>query len=236
MRRAQIGLEKRVRSRLQLLRSAIAMVGCQGGQATSIDDVIAHAGVSRGTFYNYFDSRDHLLSVVAIELSLDFNDAIINALHNENDAAVRGAVGMRHYITKAQREPEWGWAMVNIAMHGPLLGTDTLYHIDDTIRRGMESGRFTVKSHQAAVDMLCGTIITGMSSVLTTKPSKSYAQEIALMLLLSVGVKAADAEKIAYAKLPKLQQVDRSHERSYLELSLASAKDGAGPVSEKSRK
>lgn len=58
--------------RAQLLESARAVFADKGYHAASISDIIGHAGVARGTFYNHFKSKraafqallDHLMEVV----------------------------------------------------------------------------------------------------------------------------------------------------------------------------
>lgn len=220
-RRAQIGLEKRVRSRLQLIRSAIRVIGQPNGHGASIDDVIADAGVSRGTFYNYFESRDHLFAVIAVELSQDFNDAIVAAMDGASDPAERGDIGVRNYLARARSDREWGWAMFNVALNGPLLGVDTVFHINDTVTRGMETGRFNISDKRSAIDMYSGVILSGIYTILTSTTDRRYISEASLLSMRAVGVPEADAQKICTSRLSKLQVSDRSHERSHLALSLA---------------
>lgn len=45
--------------RLRLLRAAIAVTGAEGYSAMTVTAVIAHAGVSRKTFYEQFADREH---------------------------------------------------------------------------------------------------------------------------------------------------------------------------------
>lgn len=232
LRRAQIGLEKRVRTRLHLLTAAVDVFGRPEGKASSIDEVIAHAGASRGTFYNYFSDRTDLLSNVSVELSKDFNDAIIHALRNTDDAAVRAAVGVRHYIVKALKDRSWAWAMLNVSLNGPLLGTDTLFHITDTIERGAKTGRFSVNNTQAAVDLLVGTIISAISSTIEKPHTRSYPQDITYMFLCAMGLERDDAQTIASARLPKIDFIDRAHERAFLTMSLDTSKSKAFDLAE----
>ena len=50
----------RERRREAILRAASALFSRQGYHSTSVADVIAAAGISRGTFYLYFDHKDSL--------------------------------------------------------------------------------------------------------------------------------------------------------------------------------
>ncbi len=58
----------REQRRRQLTDCARMLFSRQGYYATSVEDVIREAGVSRGTFYNYFDSKRVLFAEVLEEL------------------------------------------------------------------------------------------------------------------------------------------------------------------------
>jgi AcrR family transcriptional regulator len=46
--------------RAALLQSALACFAEQGYQTTTIDDIVRHAGVSKGMIYNYFPSKEEI--------------------------------------------------------------------------------------------------------------------------------------------------------------------------------
>lgn len=58
----------REQRRSQLLRHARRAFARRGYHAASIEDIITSAGVARGTFYNYFDSKRAVFQVVLEEL------------------------------------------------------------------------------------------------------------------------------------------------------------------------
>jgi len=53
-------------TRNRIVAEAARLVGESGVAATSLDDVIEHAGVSKGQLYHYFDDRSALLRAVVI--------------------------------------------------------------------------------------------------------------------------------------------------------------------------
>ncbi|MFI5307584.1 MAG: TetR/AcrR family transcriptional regulator [Polyangiales bacterium] len=59
-----------------ILKAASALFSRQGYHATSVADVIAAAGISRGTFYLYFDNKDSLF----LELMEQFIQRIIEVV------------------------------------------------------------------------------------------------------------------------------------------------------------
>lgn len=53
--------EYKEEKRKDLLRSALACFGEKGYEATTVDDIIRHAGVSKGMLYTYFSSKEEIL-------------------------------------------------------------------------------------------------------------------------------------------------------------------------------
>ena len=54
--------------RTQLLDIATDLFATRGYHATSISDIIEGAGVARGTFYNYFESKRHIFGTILDQL------------------------------------------------------------------------------------------------------------------------------------------------------------------------
>ncbi len=55
--RAARAAQQRAERRAEVLTAALETFGAKGFHATSISDICAAAGVARGTFYQYFDSK-----------------------------------------------------------------------------------------------------------------------------------------------------------------------------------
>jgi TetR/AcrR family transcriptional repressor of nem operon len=69
---------KRPTARTKLLDAAIATVRAKGYAATSVDDLCAGAGVTKGAFFHHFKSKE-ALGVAAAELWLENADAFFAA-------------------------------------------------------------------------------------------------------------------------------------------------------------
>jgi AcrR family transcriptional regulator len=50
--------------RRELVEAAYAVFADRGYRAAGVADIVKHAGVSHGTFYNYFDNKRHILDAV----------------------------------------------------------------------------------------------------------------------------------------------------------------------------
>jgi len=56
---------KAAETRLKLFRSALRLFAERGLQNVTVEDITEAADVGKGTFFNYFKSKDHVLSVMA---------------------------------------------------------------------------------------------------------------------------------------------------------------------------
>jgi len=56
---------KAAETRVKLFRSALQLFAERGFQNVTVEDITEAADVGKGTFFNYFKSKDHVLSVMA---------------------------------------------------------------------------------------------------------------------------------------------------------------------------
>lgn len=74
-RRSQRGA-KRERRQHSLVDAALAVFVAKGVAATSVDDIVRAAGVAKGTFYLYFQTKDDIVGAVAERLVEGVSDQI----------------------------------------------------------------------------------------------------------------------------------------------------------------
>lgn len=73
--------------RRQILEAALAVFGQQGFHAANVSDVAAQAGVSQGTIYWYFESKDKLLEAALLSLVEDLGQSAVKALEKCSTAS-----------------------------------------------------------------------------------------------------------------------------------------------------
>jgi AcrR family transcriptional regulator len=193
---------KRSLTRTRILDATFKLIGHEHGLQVRIEEVCALAGVSRGTFYNYFPSMENLFQVLAIELSHDFNQAVVATLEGIEDCAVGTNAAIQHYLKRAQRDPAWGWAMVHLSATGPMLGQESYEACLGTMERGIKAGDFNVPNAQCARDILLGSCLASMVSTLRGQTVRSSPKIIAFHVLRALGVQEERARSIAAQPLP----------------------------------
>ncbi len=205
--RAAIGRARRERTRAALVGAALNVFARLGPDAPSIDDFTSEAGLARGTFYNFFESREDLLIAVAI-LVAERIECELAPLRQIRDPAERLAGAVRGYIRKAAADPVWGWAVVRIALVAAPLGASMQTNLAQDLTEGMASGRFCIASVAAAQDVVLGAGLMGMRSVLRGEVGATHAEDIARAVLLALGV--SDAAEIVARPLPCIWDSDQT--------------------------
>ena len=107
-RRAEIGRQRRIKSRTQIVEAARFLFTSRPIASVTIEDVTKQAQVAKGTFYSHFRSLDDLRAAVAVELSHTFEDLIDTSGLYAADPVARIAAGCAVFIGEAQRDPAWG--------------------------------------------------------------------------------------------------------------------------------
>src|SRR6202171_3293455 len=72
--------------RTRLFRAALVLFAKQGFAETSVEDITSAADVGKGTFFNYFPSKDHLLIAFG-DMQLEKLQALVTELA-EPDASL----------------------------------------------------------------------------------------------------------------------------------------------------
>lgn len=191
--RIRVGRERRERMRSHLLRSVLQLRSAEGGRgAPTIDDVIRHAEVSRGTFYKYFVSVDQAASELGLQLAAEMTVGIESVYDVLEDPVLRTATGFQMFLIRAMLEPDWGAFIAEIR----LLSGDSIFtrKIREDILLGIETGDYAVPSVKVASDLLMGAKIEAIRRLLEGGDIE-YIKAMATMVLRSFGVAAAKADK-----------------------------------------
>ena len=115
-RRAQIGQEKRARTRAALVTAAKSLFALRSIESVTIDEIVAEAELAKGTFYTHFDDLDALTAAVADELVAAFDDLMQPARLAIADPldiiiVMMTIMTIRGYFfpNECVRKPRWGF-------------------------------------------------------------------------------------------------------------------------------
>lgn len=195
---------KRERTRKKILEAAFGLIGNEKGLTVRIEEICAAARVSRGTFYNYFTSLEQLFEALAIELSHDLNSALVSSWDETRSHAEGSNAAVQHYLNYARRDPAWAWAMVHLNAFGPTFGAESWEACYRSIEKGIEAGEFDVPNATVGRDLMTGTVMASVRTMLRSGSNRSEPRVVARHLLRALGVPAARAREIADSPLPDI--------------------------------
>jgi AcrR family transcriptional regulator len=196
------GLPKRERTRLQLVQAAIGVIGARGYAAATMQEIAATAGMTVGTLYNHFKTKDQIAGELAGLLAETLCRRITDSQQAIADGAQRMAIGNQRYIWLAQQSPSWAMLILDVAAAAPdLLERIAGYALAD-LRLGVRQKRFRIPSEAAAMDLIQGTVAQAMRNVARGLAPATHARDVAACVLRGLGMAAADALEVASRPLP----------------------------------
>ena len=165
--RVRVGAQRREKTRLRLLESALTVFAEKGPDAAVIDDFIAAAGVARGTFYNHFKTTNELMLALAAAMSDEVLQVVDPIVLELDDPIARVAAGMRLYMQMAMRYPLWGGFITRVGTRIATRGQLVDQYLMRDLESALKSKRINVDSVLVARDIVLGSIFYGIETMLT---------------------------------------------------------------------
>jgi AcrR family transcriptional regulator len=217
------GHKKKARTRRQLLDAAARVVATRG-EAFSITDVASEAGVSNGTFYNYFEDREVLVDAMIEDLLTDMASDLAEVV-TEDDPAQRFATTTALAIHRAVLAPAAMKAMLRVdALHRAVEGDGPLRHLRNDLAKGAASGQFRIVDAEAATDVVTGTMIRASRRVIEDGPDARRERAVVEHLLLALGVESEKAQVLAARAFEVVADFEATTEQAW------KPRSGDGPV------
>jgi AcrR family transcriptional regulator len=178
--------------RAALTSAAADLFASRGIEATTIDDIAARAGLSKGSFYHYFDNKADMLAAVRERFAVEFRDRVATAvrLHgnvswpDKLQAWVEGMAAayfdFRPLIDVIFRETER-------TDRKAVSEYRAVQHLTELLRAGTSAGAWRVEDAKAtAVVIFCGLQGVLDEALISGTPSAQVARTIAPLFLRMV--------------------------------------------------
>ena len=202
--RTEAGRKRKAQTRARIIAAAFDVFGDEAGLFVRIEDVADRAGVTRATFYNHFNGMVELREALSHEVTHDFLVAVTNTITQLPDQRERSAVAIRYYLHRALTDRRWAWSLINLSASGLIFGADTHFQAEQTVREGIEEGAFPIISIDLGRDILLGTCLAALGTIVRKGVADDYPEAIAGYILHALGVPYDEAKRIAHQPLPPL--------------------------------
>tara|TARA_R110001583_G_scaffold195215_3_gene370542 strand:- start:8884 stop:9543 length:660 start_codon:yes stop_codon:yes gene_type:complete len=172
--------------RAKLIKAAMMVVSdnCKGSSAV-IEDVIKQAKVSRGTFYNYFQSMDELRSGIGEALNEQMVEELLPIYDPIKRPEYRFCVGSRVFLMRALYDPDWA-SFVKIS---EVWSQEVL--VANIMSRDLEAGKnakvFYFENLEVTSDFILGGVASGIQALLKgVKEPYAYIEQNIRLALTSI--------------------------------------------------
>jgi AcrR family transcriptional regulator len=204
IRRAEIGREKRARTRSQLVAAASSLFARQAVESVTVDDVVREAGVAKGTFYVHFHDLQSLTAAVAEDLVQSFDDLLQPGRLSLSEPALRIAFGCSCFIDKALNDPGWARVVTRMAASTPNgLEVARSRAFEDLLwlSKGLPSGGI---SPEVSLEIVVGILLQLLGAFGEGRLSRRHREDAIRAILRAIGLDARQVKSVV-ARLPALQ-------------------------------
>ena len=152
-------MKKGERRKLELLQIAYRMFISRGYENTSVDDIIGEAGIAKGTFYYYFETKEQLLEEV-IGMMIDMETEAARQVVEAEIPIPQKIVGIISALRPTQEETPIEGALMrpeNIVMHEKIrrkIVEAAVPLLSEVVEEGIAQGVFSCDCISERVRML----------------------------------------------------------------------------------
>ena len=197
--RTAIGQVQREKTRAWIIKSAIPVFAEHGPDIPVIDDFVKAAGVSRGTFYNYFQTTRELLDAAMASLSDEVIASIVPAVAGMPDPLMRLATAARIYFRKATMDPLFGAFLESVSG----VGTLAIERARGDLQEAMDAGQLGVKDIDLAQAIAVGVMVFALKTPTARAGGDARGVEVVRAILAGLGVTKPLIQRALSAPLPE---------------------------------
>jgi AcrR family transcriptional regulator len=199
----KVSSSKRQATRQLLLYAARDLVLETGHDRISIEEITNRAKVSKGTFYNYFGTKQDVFAAVAQGLKARLAADLVKTTDPIKDPAMKVAITLKFYFYQSLDNQDWREFTRFTGLTELYLEQDTEERVED-LQRGIKAGRFKGDNIY-----FTDSLISGMSrhvlSEIDQGPLARDACDYALRSILQMlGLPEIVAKALTQTRLPPI--------------------------------
>ena len=203
------GERRRQETRAKLIRAAHELMGRNGIDATTIQEITDSADVGFGSFYNHFESKTAIVQAIMDETIESYGNALDHIADAVEDPAEILAASVRYVVMRGCEDPAWGWFLIRASLTMEALRVGLGRRMARDIRSGVESGRFRAGDVTHTTVAIAGSILSMLAARLQGEIGADAPEVAAAVALKLAGLPARQAAAIANRPLPELPSLGK---------------------------
>jgi AcrR family transcriptional regulator len=187
VRRAEIGREKRARTRAQIVEAGATLLAERPPEALTVDAVVEAAGVAKGTFYYHFQSIDELAAAVGAKLGESFDELLTPARLKLRDPIERLSFAFTKFLERAVSDAEWARLVVQSSQSPTDFGLGVRANLKADIAEAIAQRRVSVRDSELATDIVIGIWLQVTRGMLERGAGPQLKQQVVEAVLRALG-------------------------------------------------
>lgn len=189
------------RTRAALIAAGLELLVDRPIDGIAIDEVVARAGVAKGSFFNHFTDKHHFAAAVASEVRIDVEAEVTRANVGVTDPVARIAGGMRVVARFALSQPRRATLLLRSQVPATRQTHPLNRGLKEDIEAALAAGLLRPEAAHVGLSYWLGLCQVLMIHLIETRPApEAAATRLAEMLVLGLtglGVPTARAAEIA---------------------------------------
>ncbi len=195
---------KRREARARIITEAERLMRARPMEEITIGDITSAADVGHGTFYLHFKSKHEVLVPIIRAMAEHWDQVIQEQLAGTADPAVVVGLSTRYMGRAVSTDPLWRWMLQHSGMPMEDMRSAVGRFAARDFGRGLLSGRFRVPDLPAANNFVMGGFVTSLQASFDADEPERVIDNMAELLLRTLGIGVDEASRIAHQTLPPL--------------------------------
>ena len=200
--------DKRQATRKALLSATRDLVFEKEHNCFPVQEITERAGVSTGTFYNYFEFKQDVFVAVAEDMCEELSAALAETRANIKDPAMVVAVTLKFYFEQAISNQDWR-EFIDLAGLTVTLQQQPEQCLED-IERGVKAGRFRVDDVHFTQNLVTGMVRHITEEILNGRIENSGIEYTIRSVLQMLGLPELVSKALTQTPLPAIAMPKRN--------------------------
>jgi AcrR family transcriptional regulator len=195
-RRAEIGRERKERTRQALLTAARSLYAERPLSRVTVDDVVERAGVAKGTFYYHFNDLGEILNELTLELAAEFARSLALLRMPLSSPMARIARAVDGHLRHVAKDPEWGRIIVHAAWSFPRSAIPNRPDLIEDLELARQAGQLRFQNIDLAADVVLAMVIEATAAICSGHSANVVIPDTVAAVLRALGLAPAAADKV----------------------------------------
>ena len=207
------GDRRRMETRSRLMAAAYQLIAEIGLESIVIQALTDKADVAFGSFYNYFKSKDEIVTAV-IDAAIEHTADVLDQVHSEQKPIDETLCQiLRIFLERCAADRTWAAFVARTLGAGHYFDWGFGRRLRRDILKGVESGTFRVRDVDIAILGVSGLMMAAILNIVDQQPvDKTYPPRVAAQALTILGlahdrIDALVGDDLSWVELPAFMPI-----------------------------